>query len=76
MIIETKHSINDEVYILYGNKIYKGQVTGIGFVKSNNLCSWSEEKLEYCVNILPVKQEVVISENLVFSTKEELIASL
>jgi hypothetical protein len=76
MIIETKYSIDEEVYLIYNNKIILGKITGIQIIKSNNLCSWSNNLLKYCINGLPIKQEMEMYESGLFKTKEELIASL
>lgn len=75
MTINTKYNINDKVWLLYANKGREGEITGFRYQKANNMCHWNNIK-EYCVNLLPDAQLCIVEESLLFSTKEELIASL
>lgn len=76
MIIETKYNINDKVYIMYNNKVILCEVSGIIIIKSNNMSSWQDNYLRYCINGLPEKQEIEIEEDKIFKKKEELLKSL
>lgn len=76
MIIKTKYNIGDIVYIMYNNKIILGEVTGIIIIKSNNMSSWQDNYLRYCINGLPERREVEIEEDKIFKTKEKLLKSL
>lgn len=74
MKIETKYSKYDKVWVMYKDKPYEGEITGIFFVDSCNLCSWRSQ-LKYCVQIKEI-QELEKYEQDVFSSKEDLIKSL
>jgi hypothetical protein len=75
MIINTKFNIGNEVWIMYANKIRKGEITGFTYSESNNMCSWSNRS-EYCINLLPDVQMHICNEVELFRSKEELINSL
>jgi hypothetical protein len=72
-----KYKINDEIWVLFGNKAVKAEITGRKWVESNNLCNWGNIKI-YCVNLLGAGgyQMSEKDEETVFKTKEELLASL
>lgn len=74
MKIETKYNIEDEVFTMYSDKIVKGRINGIRFIKSNNMCSWGDS-LTYNLQLERVGY-IDRLENKLFKTKEELIANL
>jgi hypothetical protein len=74
MEIKTKYDLHDAVWFMYGNKPIEGNITGIWFVKSTNVCGWVN-KLEYCVQTV-LAQQNVLTETDLFTSKEELLASL
>jgi hypothetical protein len=74
MNIKTKYSKYDKVWVMYKDKPFEGQITGIFFIDSCNLCSWNSQ-LKYCVQITGV-QELEKNEENIFSSKEDLIKSV
>lgn len=66
MEVSSKFNIGDKVYFIADNKVQKSDITGVSI--SANGC---ETKIEYTLHF-----DSTIDEDLVFSTKEELIKSL
>ena len=66
MKIETKYNIGDEVWFMFGGKPHKSKVLGIKV--------WSQDWYIYCVQQFQSSGDVL--EELLFSTKEELLKSL
>ncbi len=75
MKIETKHSINDSVYLLYDSKVVQGTIIYINYSIRNNGGN-IEESTTYTVTGISGITTVNKEENKLFSTKEELIKSL
>jgi len=74
MEIKTKYSIHDKVWFMFNNKPISGNISGVLFIKSINVCSWSS-KLKYCVQT-HLKQENELDEEQLFETKESLLKYL
>lgn len=74
---EFKYKINEKVWILYGHKAVETEITGRNLIESNGLCNWGNVKT-YCVNLIGLggSQMNAKNEELLFKTKEELLASL
>ena len=80
-IIEHKHTVGDEIYFMYKNKVMEGKVDAIKiYVNKGNYPKITETKIIYSVSFkhptLQTKEEVEMSALYVFTTKEELLASL
>ena len=80
-IIEHKHTVGDEIYFMYKNKVMEGKVDAIKiYVNKGNYPKITETKIIYSVSFkhptLQTKEEVEMSGLYVFATKEELLASL
>jgi hypothetical protein len=75
MIIETKHNINDEVWVLYDDKVLKGKIQGINLVKSKGTCPWVDG-INYFIKLTGLVNNYVCNENKIFKTKQELLDSL
>ena len=80
-IIEHKHTVGDEIYFMYNNKVAEGKVDAIKIsVNKGNYPKITETKIIYSISLkhptLQINEEVEMSEVNVFNTKEELLASL
>ena len=80
-IIEHKHTAEDNIKFLYNNKVAEGKVDAVQiFVNKGNYPNVTETKINYSISFkhqtLQTKEEVEMSELYVFTTKEELLASL
>ena len=80
-VIEHEHTVGDEIYFMYKNKVMEGEVDAIKiYVNKGNYPKITETKIIYSISLkhptLQINEEVEISELYVFATKEELLASL
>ena len=80
-IIEHKHTVQDEIYFMYKNKVMEGKVDAIKiYVNKGNYPKITETKIIYSVSFkhptLQTNEKVNLSEVDVFATKEDLLASL
>ena len=82
-IIEHKHTVGDEIYFMYNNKVAEGKVESVQIsVNKQNVMSLTnkETKINYSISFkhptLQTNEKVNLSEVDVFATKEELLASL
>ena len=80
-VIEHEHTFGDEIYFMYKNKVMEGKVDAIKiYVNKGNYPKITETKIIYYVSFkhptLQTKEEVEMSALYVFTTKEELLASL
>lgn len=80
-IIEHKHTVGDEIYFMYNNKVAEGKVEEVQvIVKQGNYPKITETKINYSISFkhptLQTNEKVNLSEVDVFATKEELLASL
>ena len=79
--INYEHQVQDEIYFMHKNKVMEGKVDAIKiYVNKGNYPKITETKIIYSVSFkhptLQTKEEVEMSELYVFTTKEELLASL
>ena len=76
MTVTTNYNVNDVVYILYYNKVEKCLITGIKIKLShkNREDKSIIQRVEYELKIRESYQ--MFSELFMFSTREELLASL
>lgn len=73
MKIETKYNINDIVYFLYDNKIQSGAITRINISVLHDAHSEEYDAR----SIVPGRGEFInLKTDMLFKTKEDLIASL
>lgn len=73
MTIETKFNVGDNIYFMFNNKITNGLINDIIYRKGNQV----GEGLFYSINILNYRiTDCSFKEDLLFSTKEELLKSL
>ena len=80
-IIEHKHTVGDEIYFMYNNKVMEGKVDAIKiFVNKGNYPKITETKIIYSISLkhptLQINEEVEMSEVDVFDTKKDLLYSL
>ena len=80
-VIEHEHTVGDEIYFMYKNKVMEGKVDAIKIsVNKGNYPKITETKIIYSVSFkhptLQINEEVEMSEVDVFDTKEELLDSL
>lgn len=80
-VIEHKHTVGDEIYFMYNNKVAEGKVDAIKIsVNKGNYPKITETKIIYSISLkhptLQINEEVEMSALYVFTTKEELLASL
>lgn len=76
MKIETKFSINDEVFVLHNDKIHKVIVTGVFASREYNpTMTKISSTIEYRV-LFSAGGETKFAEDRLFNTKESLLNSL
>lgn len=84
MIIETKYNIGDEVWLMYGNRIKKGEVIDLKatvvFLSPAPTITYSirvkKEEGGYLLNNDKTIKVLPLYEEVLYSTKEELLKSL
>ena len=80
-VIEHKHTVGDEIYFMYKNKVMEGKVDAIKiYVNKGNYPKITETKIIYSISLkhptLQINEEVEMSEVDVFDTKKDLLDSL
>ena len=80
-IIEHKHTVQDEIYFMYKNKVAEGKVDAVQiFVNKGNYPNVIKTKINYSISfkhpMLQTNETINLSEVDVFDTKEELLSSL
>ena len=78
MIIETKYNIGDEVYMLISNRVKKLEVIGVLITKGETRKSenYTSQEIRYNLHVVGEQSYEGFSESSLFTTKEDLIASL
>ena len=76
MTIETQFNVDDEVFVLYNNKIHKVTVTGVfASYEYNDTMTCKSSSISYRVKF-EAGGETKFNENSLFATKLSLINSL
>ena len=80
-VIEHEHTVGDEIYFMYKNKVMEGKVDAIKIsVNKGNYPKITETKIIYSISLkhptLQINEEVEMSEVDVFDTKKDLLDSL
>ncbi len=72
MEIKTKFNVGDYIYVVINNRVYHQNINSIEI----SINSYKDISIHYRTGLSDASAGILHNENLVFSTKQELLASL